>query len=96
MTEEYKKYSPSSATEGHAFVDQLCGNFRDESFDEDDDNHCEIINQAMIYSIEDAEYPCQWVIGKKGPRCTSFEDKTKEPGQVRCEKTIDLFEKEKD
>lgn len=92
MSEEQEKYRPSNGTEGEGFIGKWCANCRAESFDLDDDLHCEILGNTMIYADDDPKYPCEWIIDKSGPRCTAFDDIKTEPGKARCPNTIDLFQ----
>ena len=82
-----KPYRPSNGTEGEMFQEQFCHRCRR---DQDEDDPCTILTETMAFSIDDAEYPTEWVYDKDGtPCCTAFTTDPKKP--VRCDKTLDLF-----
>lgn len=52
------------------FITLWCENCIHEN---DDDNPCAILTATMVFSIEEKEYPCEWVYDKNGtPCCTAF------------------------
>ena len=93
-------YRPSNGTEGDAFISSWCGQCaRDKSIsegielDECDDNElCSIIADTMAYSIDDPEYPKEWIIKNGEPCCTAFIESGQAIPTPRCTKTIDMFE----
>ncbi len=60
-------YRPSNGTEGEMFMERWCH----ECLKEPD---CDIPSLAMLFDIEDLEYPGEWQYGANGqPKCTAFE-----------------------
>lgn len=92
---ETRPYQPASGTEGRCFQEEFCDlcardkAFRDTGYEGDPELGCQILAKTMLYSVDDPEYPKEWVEDDKGPRCTAF---TTDPAMpVRCDKTIDMF-----
>lgn len=86
-------YRPSNGTEGEMFCEQHCYSCR---YDQDEDDPCDILTRSFAFSLEDADYPMEWVYDREGrPTCTAFHDvMSAEPAAVaRCPETMDLFEK---
>ena len=91
MTE---KYQPSNGTEGDWFMARFCHHCHHESFDNDIDNHCDIIALTMLLKVTDDDYPKEWIRDENGPRCTAFSDNNKKLDPPRCTKTLDMFDKD--
>ena len=88
-----KKYQPSNATEGYAFIDWQCHGCV-KNTDPDDDGGCPIIFKSMAYSVDDKEYPVEWIYdSNNNPKCTAYNDGTKPriSVAVRDDKTMDMF-----
>ncbi len=98
MSESPKLFKPSNNTDGERFFDSWCRKCaRDKSMSEGksiDDcaefELCDIIVSSMIYQLDEAEYPRQWIYGENGPCCTSFVPVGEEVKHV-CTNTLDLF-----
>lgn len=65
-------YRPSNGTEGDCFMAQFCNNC---VRDMNPDSPCRILTDTFIYSIDDPEYPKEWIEDDDGARCTAFEAK---------------------
>jgi len=66
MTTKGQKYRPSNSTEGMMFMEDFCDQCAD-------GGECKISMRAMIYDVEDKEYPEQWQYDEHGkPVCTEF------------------------
>ena len=72
---EGKLYRPSNGTEGEMFMEQFCYKcVHDKAYQDGTGDSCEIICNTMVYSIDDPNYPKEWVFDSKGqPKCTKFE-----------------------
>ncbi|MEJ1438494.1 MAG: hypothetical protein RPU61_14495 [Candidatus Sedimenticola sp. (ex Thyasira tokunagai)] len=58
----------------------------------DNDELCDILVRTMAYSLNDKEYPDEWIRDKdSGPRCTAFIPVGEEVPRPRCTKTEDMF-----
>lgn len=74
MGKNMKKYRPSNGTEGRQFESIFCSNCTKEQ----GKRTCKIWTNAMVYDINDKEYPSQLTYdSKNNPACTSFKDKNK-------------------
>lgn len=65
-------YRPSNGTEGEMFCKDWCRRCRREQ----NGRQCKILTATLIYSVDEPDYPKEWVIdvGEPGnPRCTAFE-----------------------
>ena len=60
-----RPYRPSNGTEGEMFMAQHCDRCVLA-------NGCQILPRTMLYDVEDAQYPREWVEQEKGPICTAF------------------------
>ena len=66
---DLEKYQPSNGTEGMCFIDEWCAQCVRDS----EENPCEILTMTMIHSVDDDEYPAEWVYSETGtPCCTAF------------------------
>lgn len=69
-------YRPSNGSEGEAFMGVWCSKCeRDRARREDHDaDGCEIIALTMALSIDDPNYPSEWIISPDHgrPICTAF------------------------
>jgi len=76
-------YSPSNSDAGIAFEETWCSKCkRDKAARDGDDVGCSILARAMAFSVNDAEYPREWIIRHSKdvsgvyyhpPACTAFE-----------------------
>lgn len=60
-----EKYQPSNGTEGMIFIEKFCDNCIN-------GNDCSILNDTMVYNINDKKYPKEWVYLDDKPTCTAF------------------------
>lgn len=75
---EWEKYRPSNGTEGELFMEHYCYRCaRDQAFlnGADGSKGCKILSRVMLYEIDDARYPREW-IRRAGD--------TEWPGSARC------------
>lgn len=89
-----KPYRPSNGTEGEMFQERYCYRC---VHDANEDSPCEILTAAMVFGLEDAGYPREWLYDANGrPSCTAFLiDNPKERAPSRCPDTPDLFGEQK-
>lgn len=47
----------------------------DEKYQQTQDSKydCDIVTRAMCFSVNDKQYPTEWIADETGPRCTAFE-----------------------
>lgn len=64
-----ERYRPSNGTEGDIFKADFCQRCQR---DADADAPCEILTNSMVFDINDAAYPSEWIKDERGPRCTAF------------------------
>jgi hypothetical protein len=73
-----RRYTPSNGTEEWGFIKAFCWNCVHEKWMhtlEHGDKKCDILNRSMIYSIEDEEYPKEWIYDENGkPTCTAWKE----------------------
>lgn len=71
-----EKYRPSNGSEGCDFESWFCDRcVKDRDWRENEDNPCEIHNNALVYDENDEDYPKEWIYDKDGnPTCTAFVD----------------------
>lgn len=88
-------YRPSNGSEGEGFHETFCDHcardaaYRDGGPDADPALGCQILANALCYSITDPEFPKEWITDDQGSRCTAF---TTDPTMPeRCPNTPDLF-----
>lgn len=94
MCKKSEPYRPSNGCEGDWFMSQFCEQCAIANLDDDaDDLPCSILGRALGYSIDDPEYPKEWVQDEHGKRCTAFVAEGDEV-PYRCENTIDMFSSE--
>lgn len=66
-----KLYRPSNVTEGEIFEWHLC-----EECKFDVGENCEIHDRALLFDVDEPEYPKEWCIDENGdPCCTKWEAK---------------------
>jgi hypothetical protein len=66
------KYRPSNGTEGMMFMEDFCDQCAD-------GGECKTAMRAMIYDLEDKEYPEEWQYDEHGePVCTEFKKRGEE------------------
>ena len=87
-----QKYRPSNGTEGEMFMGKWCGKCeRERAFAEDGADPCQILGAVIGYSVDDPEYPGEWVHDESGPRCTAFVPEGEQIPVPRCDHTNDMF-----
>jgi hypothetical protein len=65
-----KPYRPSNGTEGMIFEEMFCDHCTRFSAE------CEIFLSALLYAIDDDQYPKEWIFDADGrPTCTAFCDR---------------------
>lgn len=65
-----KPYRPSNGTEGMMFESAYC----DRCIHFVNDESCDILIDALIYEINEPNYPKEWVYDSNGnPTCTKFQ-----------------------
>ena len=72
-----RKYQPSNGTEGDIFMESFCAKCKhcggDPGYPEDGFD-CDILDNSLIYDVDDKEYPEEWTYDKDGkPTCTKYE-----------------------
>lgn len=75
-----RPYRPSNGTEGIVFDNAWCANCQHDAAWREDDHAepCDILSRTFVYSIDDADYPTEWVEddvpypAPTNPRCTAF------------------------
>jgi hypothetical protein len=77
-----KPYRPSHGIDDLQFRAKFCD--RCKLLERDDEEFgsypCPILDNALLFAIDDKDYPKQWVYDDEGrPTCTAFEVKTNEP-----------------
>ncbi|TXH46585.1 MAG: hypothetical protein E6Q97_29410 [Desulfurellales bacterium] len=61
-----EKYRPSNGTEGECFISVWCSTCQN-------DKHCGIVADTMLYAVTDEEYPSEWQVRDDGqPCCTAY------------------------
>lgn len=77
----WRPYRPSNGTEGQFFYEAWCAKCsRDAAFRNNDNDRprgCSIIARALIYDLDDPQYPKEWIQGTDDgvfseTRCTAF------------------------
>ncbi len=85
-----QSYCPSSGAEGAIFETAWCAHNSDGTLS-DQPESCPILTNTMAFSIDDPDYPPEWIYGPDGqPRCTAFVD-CHDARTERCRETADLF-----
>jgi hypothetical protein len=98
MTRLHKPYRPSNGTEGECFISSWCGTCeRSGGPGKPDDvgeelTGCSITGRTMLYDIEDADYPAEWILVDGNPRCTAWIPLGDPIPAPRCQDTIDMFD----
>ena len=86
-----KKYYPSNSTEGFWFEDRFCDKCVKETWNPETDygDKCDILNRALLFGVDDKQYPVEWKYDESTglPKCIEFStEKKKEssisPGQI--------------
>lgn len=89
-----EKYRPSNGTEGDLFHCAWCARCeRDRAHRESkfEAPGCDIVARSFAFSVDDPEYPSEWIITTDGqPACTAFVPEGTAV-QERCEHTHDMF-----
>lgn len=63
---EVELFRPSNGTIGSIFCEDFC--YRCQH----DWEKCEILTHTLIHSIDEPEYPREWITDARGSRCTAF------------------------
>lgn len=67
-----RKYRPANGCEGMDFQAAYCDNCIHD--DHVTGAYCDILNRAMIFYVDEPDYPSEWIYGEDGrPKCTAFE-----------------------
>lgn len=70
---EERKYRPSNGTEGEGFIEHYCRNCIHGKYEhtcDTNDNPCDILTRSLVCSIDDKDYPEEWVYNEQGrPTC---------------------------
>jgi len=99
ITSIFELYRPSSGTEGEWFMREWCGHCERDKCqngskhpdDCTDDDLCQIIGRTLLLSVDDPDYPTEWIEDDDGPKCTAFVAKGGVI-PVNDTQTMDLFE----
>lgn len=68
-----KPYRPSNGTEGMTFDEFFCSQCIHQSHDPDSKKQCDILCRALVYDLNDKEYPKEWKYSQEGwPICTAW------------------------
>lgn len=66
-----ESYRPSNGSEGEYFMGRFCYRCSKAG---DDELGCDIVMNTMCFSVDDEEYPREWIYDTEGkPTCTAFE-----------------------
>lgn len=66
-------YRPSNGTEGECFTEKYCMNCINCDPDPCGKKQCGILCDALVYDVNEPEYPKEWVYDEKGqPKCTAW------------------------
>lgn len=68
----YKPFRPSNSTQGDAFFYGFCRVCQKW----DNDSGCQIHFATLCYSVDEPDYPSEWVYSVNGPTCLAFNEKT--------------------
>jgi len=69
VTEEPTLYRPSNGTAGEGFHARFC--YRcGRNWEK-----CSILTRTLIHSIDEPEYPREWIQDDQGARCTAFRER---------------------
>ena len=75
-----RPYRPSNGAEGADFIGAWCGRCkRDAAYRAGTGDSCPIVASTMVYSVNDPNYPAEWVqndddVFGSSARCTAFEE----------------------
>lgn len=88
---QVKRYRPANGSEGAWFMSKWCDKC---AYDQSDDgDFCKIQCLTMALPVGDPDYPKEWTFNDDGkPICTAFSIFKKR--EIRCAKTIDMFQGE--
>ena len=70
-----EKFRPSNGTVGEAFMDDWCGTCAGY-------RNCTIHQKAMLYQIDEPEYPVEWIYDADGEACCTAHVPVKKCGGV--------------
>ena len=89
-----EKYRPSNGTEGDTFIAEWCDKCEHERAHRENPHAvdgCAILTATMLYDVDEAQYPIEWIVDATGPRCTAFVPDGEQIPLPRCTRTIDMF-----
>ncbi|MDY8137585.1 hypothetical protein [Aquimarina sp. 2201CG5-10] len=66
-----RPYQPSNGTEGMIFTEKYCMNCINCHPDPCHHKQCQILCNALVFHINDKEYPKEWVYIDDEPKCTA-------------------------
>ena len=69
-----RPYCPSNGADGIDFMAAWCDRCEQQPEDQQDGG-CQILMRTMIYSVNDPNYPPEWIEDEDGPRCTAYQDR---------------------
>lgn len=81
-----ESYRPSNGSEGDSFMARWCF---DGCRKHTESKPCRIMGRSLFNSINDPDYPKEWVYKDGVPICTAYT--TQQPPPPRCKKTGELF-----
>lgn len=68
-----EKYRPSNGTEGMMFTEHFCDRCINQHPDPDNKKQCMILCRSMCYSVDEPEYPEEWIYDENDrPTCTAW------------------------
>jgi len=86
-----KKYQPSNGTERMIFQAAHCDMCSKDRYTEDHpERGCSILCNALMYSVDDKEYPQQWCVINGKPTCTAFKARKNPTQRNRRSKKTNL------
>jgi hypothetical protein len=87
---DHRRYRPSNGTEGDIFDARFCSACtRDRPF-----GTCDVLTRTLIHQVSDPDYPTEWIIDDRGPRCTAFTTEPDPPpvqSEVEAEGQLRMF-----
>jgi hypothetical protein len=82
-----ESFRPSNGTEGEMFMERWC-----HQCVKDINGDCNIITDAMMFDIDDHEYPRAWIHDATGqPSCTAFQEIGVDPAIKPAPGQLSLF-----
>lgn len=69
-----ERYKPANSEEGMIFDQKFCCVCKhDQDYQRGIGDSCEIVANAMVFEIENKQYPKEWIYKDGKPVCTVFE-----------------------